>query len=299
MKKKKLKKLRLLVSVFLVCLMYCSMCGIGIMTMTAFAEDGFADEYYRLNDLAGVLTEAEENDLLERLDEISVRQKMDVTLVVAPDLDGYNRVADYAEDLYESCKFGYGEEKDGVLLLISMEDRDWYIDTHGFGITAFTDAGIKYIGEAMTPDLADGNYAAAFETYASLCDDFITQARSGEPYEFYNDANSSKAQMPIFWIPLSIVIGAGLAGVVVGSMVSGMKTVRPQAAANSYVKKGSFHLNANRDLFLYHTITRTAKPKENKPSGGGAHNSSSGTMHGSSTHRSASGSTHGGRGGKF
>lgn len=298
MKKKKLKRLRLLLRVLLVGMMYCSMCGIGTTTMTAFAEDGFADEYYRVNDLVGVLTEAEENDLLERLDEISVRQKMDVTLVVAPDLDGYDRVADYAENLYESCKFGYGEEKDGILLLISMEDRDWYIDTHGFGITAFTDSGIEYIGEEMTPDLADGNYAAAFETYASLCDDFITQARNGEPYEFYDDTNSSKTQMPMFWIPLSIVIGAGLAGVVVGSMVSGMKTVRPQSTANSYVKKGSFHLNASRDLFLYHTITRTAKPKENGSSGGASQHGGAAT-HGSSTHRSASGSTHGGRGGKF
>ena len=291
MKKNKLKRLRLFLWMLLVCLIYC-----GLMVMPAFAEGGFADEYDRVSDLAGVLTKAEEYDLQERLDEISIRQKMDVTLVVTPDLGGYDRVSDYAENIYESCKFGYGKEKDGILLLISMEDRDWYIDTHGFGITAFTDAGIEYIGEAMTPDLADGDYAQAFETYASLCDDFITRARNGNPYD---NEDFSEEKMPVMWIPLSILIGAGLAGVVVGSMVSGMKTVRPQATANSYVKKGSFHLNASRDLFLYHTIARTAKPKDSKTFGGGAHNSSSGTMHGSSTHRSASGSTHGGQGGKF
>ena len=200
MKKKKLKRLRLFLWMLLVCLIYC-----GLMVMPAFAEGGFADEYDRVSDLAGVLTKAEEYDLQERLDEISIRQKMDVTLVVTPDLGGYDRVSDYAENIYESCKFGYGKEKDGILLLISMEDRDWYIDTHGFGITAFTDAGIEYIGEAMTPDLADGDYAQAFETYASLCDDFITRARNGNPYD---NEDFSEEKMPVMWIPLSILSAA-------------------------------------------------------------------------------------------
>ena len=33
------------------------------------------------------------------------------------------------------------------------------------------------------PDLADGNYLDAFETYADQCDNFINQANSGEPYD--------------------------------------------------------------------------------------------------------------------
>ena len=31
--------------------------------------------------------------------------------------------------------------------------------------------------------LSEGSYAAAFDMYASLCDRFITQARSGAPYD--------------------------------------------------------------------------------------------------------------------
>lgn len=68
-----------------------------------------------------------------------------------------------------------------------------------------------------------------------------------------------------------------------------LKTVRAQKAANSYMKKDSMQITESRDLFLYHTVTRTAKA-----SGG-----SSGGRGGSSTHRSASGTTHGGGGGKF
>jgi hypothetical protein len=43
-----------------------------------------------------------------------------------------------------------GENRDGVLLLVSTGDRKWHISTCGYGITAFTDAGIQYLGEQMT-----------------------------------------------------------------------------------------------------------------------------------------------------
>ena len=249
----------------------------------AFAADGFADEYYRVNDLADLLTDSEEAALLDKLDEISLRQKMDVTIATVNDLDGYSTASEYADVVYEYCQYGYGTDKDGLLLLISMEDRDWAISTCGYGITAFTDAGIEYIGKQIKSDLSDGNYAAAFDTYANLCDEFITQARNGSPFD---KGNLPREPLSMIWIPISIVIGVVLALIIVGNMKGKLKTVRTQAAANSYLKKGSLSITESSDLFLYHTVNRTEKPKE----------SSSG---GSSTHTSSSGTTHGGGSGKF
>ena len=43
-----------------------------------------------------------------------------------------------------------------------IEDADaftQYMATYGYAITAFTDAGIQYIGEEMTGDLSDGDFA--------------------------------------------------------------------------------------------------------------------------------------------
>ena len=248
----------------------------------AFAADGFADEYYRVNDLADLLTDSEEAALLQKLDEISLRQKMDVTIATVNDLDGYSSAAEYADVVYEYCQYGYGTEKDGLLLLISVEDHDWAISTCGYGITAFTDAGIAYIMEQIKPNLADGNYAAAFDTYANLCDEFITQARSGSPFD---KGDLPREPLSVIWIPISIVIGVALALIVVGSMKGKLKTVRSQAAANSYLKKDSLAVTESSDLFLYHTVDRTKREKDNDS--------------GSSTHTSSSGTTHGGGSGKF
>ena len=172
------------------------------MTIPAYAEDseGFADEYYRVQDQADLMTDSEESELLDVLDEISIRQKMDVIVMTTDTLEGLT-VEEFADDMYDYCEYGYGADKDGVLLLISTEDNDVYISTCGYGITAFTDAGIKYIPKQMMDDLKSQDYFSACMTFAELCDDFITQARNGSPY---TARTLPKDALPFYWIFISI-----------------------------------------------------------------------------------------------
>lgn len=134
----------------------------------AFAQtDGFASEYERVQDLAGLLSDNEEASLVTKLNELSERQKMDIIVLTTDALNG-KTPRDYADDIYDYSNFGYGESKDGALLLISVEDNDWYISTCGYGITVFTDAGIEYIGNQIKGELSDGNFAGAFDKFAYL-----------------------------------------------------------------------------------------------------------------------------------
>lgn len=173
-------KKRILAMIFVLALCFCT-----VIPAFAVDADGFVSEYERVQDMAQLLSESEREALIKTLDELSERQKMDVIVVTTKTLDG-KKPMEYADDIYDYCKYGYGEKRDGLLFLVSMEDRDWWISTCGYGITAFTDAGIQYIGEQMVEDLGDGNYAAAFNTFAELSDDFITKSREGEPYDKSN-----------------------------------------------------------------------------------------------------------------
>ena len=103
----------------------------------AFAADGFADLYYRMNDSAEVLTEDEDGELEASLEELSVRQSFDVIIATIDSLEseGCTSMEEYADDLYDYCQFGYGENRDGVLLVVSIGDRKWHISTCGYGIT--------------------------------------------------------------------------------------------------------------------------------------------------------------------
>lgn len=232
-------------------------------------------------DGADLLTESEERALSSKLEDISRKQKMDIVVVTTDGLDGKSAM-EYADDYYDYNGYGYGENRDGILLLISMEDRDWWISTCGYGITAFTDAGIDYIAEQFKPDLSEGNYVEAFNIYADLCDKFINQARMNEPYDSYNLPHKP---LSLVWIPVSIAAGFVIALIFVGAMKNNLKTVRRQPAADSYIKAGSMNVAESRDIFLYSRLDRTARPKDNDT--------------GSSTHTSSSGTTHGGGGGSF
>ncbi len=225
----------------------------------AFAADGFADLYYRMNDSAEVLTEDEDGELEASLEELSVRQSFDVIIATIDSLEseGCTSMEEYADDLYDYCQFGYG-----------------------------TDAGIQYLGEQMTPDMADGDYAAAFRTFIQWTDAYVTAAREGHPYDV---DNMPKEPFSIVYLGVALVIGLITALIVTGVMKSRLKSVAPQRDATSYVRQGSMKLTNQRDLYLYREVHRTERPKE----------TDSGSSGGSSTHTSSSGSTHGGGGGSF
>ena len=253
------------------------------LAVPAFAvEGGFADLYYRMNDSAEVLTEDEDNELEASLEELSVRQSFDVVIATIESLESvdYDSMEAYADDLYDFCQFGYGSDMDGVLLLVSVGDRKWHISTCGYGITAFTDAGIQYLGEQMTPFMADGDYAGAFRTFVQWSDTYIDAARAGHPYDVNNLPREPLSLMYLF---------LALAWVVVHVMKSQLRSVAFQENAASYVREGSMKLTNQRDLFLYRDVHRTERPKESSSSDSG----------GSSTHTSSSGTTHGGGGGSF
>lgn len=241
----------------------------------------------RMVDDAGLLTAAERSELLARLDEISERHACDVAIVTVNSLG--NKTAEaYADDYFDYNGYGIGNGYDGILLLISMEDRDWAITTHGFAIPAFTDAGQAYMVSQFKPDLSDGSYASAFNIFAELCDDFLSQAKSGEPYDKGHLPNTM-GFVPFFlrafafFLPLGFIVALFITNV----MKKKLKSVVMQKAANSYVRNGSINITASRDKFLNRIVNKTARVSESSSSGG------------SSTHTSSSGRTHGGSSGKF
>lgn len=238
----------------------------------------------RLVDEGDLLFSSEESEILAKLDEISERQKCDVVIVTAETL-GYKTATEYADDFYDYNGYGAGANKDGILLLVCLEERDWAISTCGYGITAFTDAGQEYMVDKFKPYLSDGDYYEAFDKFATLCDDFLTQAKTGKPY----DTNNMPKEFPFFGLILCIVGSIVVAFFIVTSMKSKLKSVKSKADANTYVRQGSMNLLENRDIFLYTTTNRTKRQTQ----------SSSGSSSGSSTHTSSSGRSHGGSSGKF
>ena len=236
----------------------------------------------RFVDDAGLLTQEEGNTLLIQLDELSERHNFDVVIVTVESLGEYT-AEEFADDTFDYYGFGMGPDYDGILFLISTEYRDFAISTHGFGIYTFTDSGQDYIISQISDYLKADNFNEAFVTFAELCDNFITMAKAGEPYD---TANIPKEPMPMLpRIIFSIAAGCLLGLIPAGKLKKQLKTVNAAKSANVYVRDGSLTVNESRDYFINRSVTKTKIVSESSS--------------GSSTHRSSSGRTHGGSSGKF
>lgn len=236
----------------------------------------------RLVDDADLLSDSEEEQLLTRLDQISEQQKCDVAIVTINELENTSATA-YADDFFDYNGYGIGSNKDGILLLISKTDRDWAISTHGSGINAFTDAGQEYMVDTFKPYLSDNKYYKAFDKFASLCDEFLTQAATGTPFD---NGNLPRGMFEL-GKNLLFSVGFGLlaAIIVIIVMALKLKSVGQQSTATDYIRQDSLEITKSHEIFLYNTVSRTKKESESSS--------------GSSTHTSSSGETHGGSSGSF
>lgn len=250
------------------------LCVLVFTSLTAFTS------LPKVVDNSHLLSSTELASLSARADELSEQYDFDIVIVTTDSLEG-KTATEYADDYFDYEGYGAGENRDGVLFLVSMEERDWWISTRGLGIDVFTDYGIEYIGEQVVPQLSDGNYAEAFSLFLSNAEQFLKEAANGTPYDVRNRPESPNA--PVYRVLIALALALVLATCVAFGLKAQMNSAKPQQYAGSYVS--NFNLQLQRDIFLY---SHTSRTKRQTDSGGG-----------SSTHTGSSGATHGGGGGKF
>lgn len=247
----------------------------------------------RVADLAGVIDTDRLKSLNTLADRISEQYQCDVAVAFVPSLEG-KYIVDYADDFYDYKGYGYGENDDGILLLISVGDREFAETTYGYGKTAFTDYGMtRYLEPRFTPYLGESDWAGAAEQFINDAGVLLKQAREGRPYDYYEperQQKSLKETAPLAAL-ISAVIGFFSGGIPTGAMKRQMKSVEKEYGAANYAK-GGLNLRYQDDRFLYANVSKTPIPRETEHRSGGGGG-------GSSVHFSSSGRTHGGSHGKF
>ena len=222
-----------------------------------------AAEMPRLVDAADLLSDSHEAELLDRLDRVSQELQCDVVIVTLESCGGYS--ADrVVEAYYDEYGFGYGPNRDGVILLLSMAERDWRILCNGFADIAITQSESDDMGDHIVEELSAGEYMEAFMEFVSLCQYEIDGERNGFPFHFG----------PSLFV--SLAIGFAAAFIATGIMRSKLKSVRSQSGAREYTRPGSMNLTRSSDLYLYRTMNRRPRPQQTSSGsrgggGGGRH----------------------------
>ena len=228
------------------------------------SEDGEpAEDNLLVWDEAELLNETEVAQLNSKLESISKKYKAEIRVVTLSSMDGGD-IDVFLEYLYDESGFGYGENHDGVLLVVCMDPREYRILSNGFAGEAITSGDIDAIGETFKSDLSDGNYADAFDTFADKCEYYLDGHINGFPF------NTGKN--------LLICLGIGLvvALIVTGIWKNQLKSVRKQSAANAYVKAGTMQITQSGDFFMYRNVTKTQKQSSSSSGSSGSSRSTGG-----------------------
>ena len=245
-------------------------------------------------DAAGLLSGKETAVLEEKAASLNSIYDIHPVILTVDSLGG-SRPQEYADDYYDFA--GYGD--DGVLFLLAMEERDWYISTSGKMIYALTDYGIQQIGEGSVAFFGEGAWFDGFCYFLDALPTYLDALENSAPIDGEADYSGSfyhgdqeeivyyeEESAPFFLF--SLFCGIVAAGITVLIMRLCMNTKRPRRNAGDYMVNGSWKLTQHRDLFLYSNVSKVRKQDPPKNSGGG-----------SSVHRSSGGRSHGGGGGKF
>ncbi len=238
---------------------------LGVLALPAFAEVEPL-HYPPVSDQAKVLTESQETYLNLKVSGLREKYGVELFIVFA---DSY--FGSHVEDGSVSTWNQYATASDGGIFYIAFDTSEWNIKGFGKMKDVYSEDVLDWMEEDCIPLLSDGNYAEAAGRFLEISETALTLAEAGEPY-----------QAPFPWFTcllIALALGFGIAGIVVLIFRGQLKSVAPKYTAGDYIKKGSLNVTVRRDLYLYHTTTRVAKPKNNSSggrSGGGGGGSRSG-----------------------
>ena len=99
------------------------------LTISASCAENF------VYDQADLLSDWEEAELTAKLAELSQANNAQIVVATVASTEGEGADS-YVEFFYDSLSLGYGDNRDGVLLLVCMDIREYRILSNGYAGTA-------------------------------------------------------------------------------------------------------------------------------------------------------------------
>lgn len=247
-------------------------------------------------DEAGLLTADEWEALEEQAAAVGEEYGVGVYIAAIEDYTDYGfSVEDAAESVYLSCGLGLGEEECGILLLLSMDGRDYDLCAYGTQAhLAFTDYGKDTLADVFLDNFREDDWYGGFADYVAECGEYLRLAAEGEPvdvpgssgglYYYDEDGNLDHVEYAetthgLFWAPgwiVSAVLGVLLALLIAWIVKRAtMRSVAAKAEAGAYVT-GAPAFYARSDQFTHVTESHRKIETQNHSSGGGGTSVSSG-----------------------
>lgn len=267
------------------------------------AVDWMAEEarLMHVTDAAGLLTDGELSRLEATAQAIEDQYGFGAYIVTVGDYRRFSEasVFDAAMAIYTEYSLGAGPGKDGLMLLLSMNDRDYSLITYGeTGNSVFGEAARASMTDYFLDDFARNDWYGGFADYLEQTDARLQAAENGEPYGGaygepygepvgpYDDPYGDHAYDDRYYAGGSYLddedvlttLGMYAVGVlvvpfvimliVIAVMDGKMRSVAPARHATEYVA-GNLQLTGRYDHFTHTTETVVRVKSDNDGPGGG------------------------------
>ena len=242
------------------------------------------DSISYVSDTVGLLSPDEQQELETTAAQLAERYGCGVYVIIVDDYTDYTNgsIQDFSEAMYDHYGLGLGDDRNCLLLSLSMSERDYDLDAHGsIGNYAFTDYGKEQLAQEFIDDFRYDNWFDGFRDYMSTAGQYLEAAENGTPVDIYSDDEIDPAVSAGVNILFIVVIPCLISLAVCGIFAAQMKTARRQTGARGYISHGGVDMHVTQDQFLYNTETRQPIPQNNNNSGGGTTVNSAGHSHSS------------------
>ncbi len=233
----------------------------GEVTETQTPEQTGVDMKY-IFDNSDLLTFDEWEKLEARAAEISLRHHCGVYVAFVDDYTVYSDgggVYKTTYQLYHGDQLGMGDDRDGIIILLSMAERDYAMFVYGtYAETAFNSYGQEKLEKAFLGNFKEDDWYGGVSNYLSTCDEYLTRADAGKPVR----------ESPALLIAIAVVASCLLSGAICLFLKRSMKTVHQKVEANEYVAPGGLQLSKQYDRYTHTTETRSKINKDSDSSGG-------------------------------
>lgn len=233
----------------------------------------------KVYDEAGLLTKEEIANLEELAEEYGENHQTDFIIITSADADGKD-VEIFMADRYDEMGFGYDKEAGNtVMFVIDMEERDFYLSSFHESEKYLGRERLDKIRDKVIPDMSNGDYYGAFETYLKTANRYMDFKPGVNPDNIF------------FKTWFQFVASLGLGAIIVFTMASHSRT-KKTTTARTYRNEKTTKVLGKQDIYIRTSVSKTRKPQNNSGGGGGGSSGGGGG-------RTSGGSSYSGSRGSF
>ena len=239
-----------------------SICLALLLTVCLAATVEAAGNY--VIDDAALLTQQERSELNAYAANIAKNREIGIYILTVYDYRDYGEeyeIFDVLWNYYHDNGLGYGQNREGMILMLSMRERDYATFYYGERTEyAFNSYGQEQHETYFLDNFGYDDWYGGFMDYLTVAEDYLLQAALGEP------VRESPWPMALLFVCIALAI----AGIATAVEWSKMKNVARKTDAIEYQTDSGLALTVRTDQFIRQTVTRRKIQTQSTSGGSGA-----------------------------